>query len=136
MNTLTIRKPDDFHLHLRQGPEMGIYAREAEKSFARALIMPNTLPPVIDPAGLLSYKAAIEREAPGLEALMAFKLLPDMDPRIVPEMKKAASPHWKTVSCRSNNQCGRRYILIRADKGCSLCHGRVRDGSEYPWRTS
>jgi dihydroorotase len=91
MSILKIRKPDDFHLHLRQGDEMGQYARETAASFARALIMPNTLPPVIDPPGLFSYKAAIEREAPGLEALMAFKLLPDMNPLVVAEMKKAGA---------------------------------------------
>ncbi|MDA3956458.1 dihydroorotase [Oceanispirochaeta sp.] len=91
METLTIRKPDDFHLHLRQGPEMGHFARETERSFARALIMPNTLPPIIDPAGLHSYKAAIEKEAPGLEALMAFKLLPDMAPGVILEMQRAGA---------------------------------------------
>ncbi|MDC7231602.1 MAG: dihydroorotase [Spirochaetales bacterium] len=91
MKTLTIRKPDDFHLHLRQGERMGDYARETARSFARALVMPNTLPPVTDPAGMEAYKKAIETEAPGLEALMAFKLLPDMPAGIVPEMKKAGA---------------------------------------------
>jgi len=91
MKELTIIKPDDFHLHLRQGKEMGVYARETEKCFARALVMPNTLPPIIDPPGLKSYKNAIEHEAPGLEALMAFKLLPGMKPEIAMEMKNAGA---------------------------------------------
>ncbi len=91
MQEITIIKPDDFHLHLRQGEEMGFYARESAKSFARALVMPNTLPPVTDPPGMLSYKAAIEKEAPGLEALMAFKLLPGMNPAIAEEMKEAGA---------------------------------------------
>lgn len=91
MRLLKIRKPDDFHLHLRQGEQMGYFARETSRSFARALVMPNTLPPVTDPAGMSAYKSAIEREAPGLEALMAFKLLPDMVPGVVGEMKKAGA---------------------------------------------
>ncbi len=91
MDTLTIRKPDDFHLHLRQGDVMGAYARESARSFARGLVMPNTLPPVCDPAGMLAYKKAIESEAPGFEALMAFKLLPDMNPGVVAEMKSAGA---------------------------------------------
>ncbi|MDC7241245.1 MAG: dihydroorotase, partial [Spirochaetales bacterium] len=91
MKTLTLRKPDDLHLHLRQGDVMGEYARESARSFARGLVMPNTLPPVCDPAGMLKYKKEIEKEAPGFEALMAFKLLPGMDPGIVAEMKKAGA---------------------------------------------
>jgi len=91
MKEITIRKPDDFHLHLRQGQHMGDYARETGKCFARALIMPNTLPPVIDPPGMHSYKSAIQKEAPGLEALMAFKLLPGMDPDTAGEMKNAGA---------------------------------------------
>lgn len=91
MKEITIRKPDDLHLHLRQGVEMGSYARETARSFARALVMPNTLPPITDPPGMLSYKKSIESEAPGLEALMAFKLLPNMPAETVGEMKKAGA---------------------------------------------
>lgn len=91
MTVLKIRKPDDFHLHLRQGEQMGFYARETARSFARALVMPNTLPPVTDPAGMDAYKKSIETEAPGLEALMAFKLLPEMPAETVGEMKKAGA---------------------------------------------
>jgi dihydroorotase len=91
MTVLKIRKPDDLHLHLRQGEQMGYFARETARSFARALVMPNTLPPVTDPAGMYAYKKAIETEAPGLEALMAFKLLPDMPAGTVAEMKKAGA---------------------------------------------
>ncbi|MBF9015271.1 MULTISPECIES: dihydroorotase [unclassified Oceanispirochaeta] len=91
MTVIKIRKPDDLHLHLRQGEQMGFYARETARSFARALVMPNTLPPVTDPAGMQAYKKAIETEAPGLEALMAFKLLPEMPAETVGEMKKAGA---------------------------------------------
>lgn len=91
MTELKIRKPDDLHLHLRQGEQMGYFARETARSFARALVMPNTLPPITDPAGMYTYKKSIETEAPGLEALMAFKLLPDMPAETVAEMKKAGA---------------------------------------------
>ena len=91
MEQLTIRKPDDFHLHLRQGEPLGEYARASARDFGRALIMPNTIPPISDPAGMAAYKTLIEGEAPGFEALMSFKILPTMSPDVIPEMKKAGA---------------------------------------------
>ncbi len=91
MKSIRIRKPDDFHLHLRQGKQMAAYAWETGRSFARALVMPNTLPPVTDPAGMLVYKKAIEKASPGLKALMSFKILPEMKGDVAKEMKEAGA---------------------------------------------
>ncbi len=91
MKNIQIRKPDDFHLHLRQGEFMPAYARETGRGFARALVMPNTLPPITDPAGMLAYKKAIEEASPGLEALMSFKILPGMKGEVAGEMKEAGA---------------------------------------------
>ena len=45
--TLTIRRPDDWHLHLRDGAMLaGVLP--ASRDFARAIVMPNLVPPVVD----------------------------------------------------------------------------------------
>lgn len=66
--------PDDFHIHLRQDEALPGYARDAAAQFGRVLVMPNTLPPVTTAEGLAAYKQRIEAAAPGLKALMSFKL--------------------------------------------------------------
>ena len=45
-DTLTIRRPDDWHLHLRDGAALAAVAPATEAVFARALVMPNLKPPV------------------------------------------------------------------------------------------
>lgn len=90
MDHLVLRQPDDFHVHLRQGQVCGDYARDAQKAgFARVLVMPNTLPPVADAKGAAGYRRQIEVAAPGLQALMTFKLLPHLDRQGLQEMKEA-----------------------------------------------
>lgn len=75
-NQIKLPLPDDFHIHLRQDAALPGYARDAAAQFGRVLVMPNTLPPVTSAAGLAEYKRQIETAAPGLEALMTFKLNP------------------------------------------------------------
>ena len=78
---LVIARPDDFHVHLRQGPAMALYASRQAASFGRALIMPNTLPPVADANALAAYRQSILSCLPdvsGFTPLMTFKLLPGM----------------------------------------------------------
>jgi dihydroorotase len=72
--TLRLPLPDDFHIHLRQDDALSGYVRDAASQFGRALVMPNTLPPVSDALRLREYKRQIEEAAPGFEALMTFKL--------------------------------------------------------------
>ncbi len=71
---LRLPLPDDFHIHLRQDAALPGYVRDAASQFGRVLVMPNTLPPISDPTHLREYKSLIESSAPGLEALMTFKL--------------------------------------------------------------
>ena len=44
--TLSIRRPDDWHVHLRDGPMLAACAVHTARQFARAIIMPNLVPPV------------------------------------------------------------------------------------------
>lgn len=90
--TLTFRRPDDFHVHLRQGPESAGYARDAaEAGFARVLVMPNTLPPIASAASLTAYRDLLAASAPGLGLLMTFKIRPDLDRATLSALKTAGA---------------------------------------------
>ena len=59
MQTLTIVRPDDWHLHLRDGAEMASVLRHAERVFARAIVMPNLRTPVTTTALAAAYRDRI-----------------------------------------------------------------------------
>ncbi|HET7767095.1 MAG TPA: dihydroorotase [Burkholderiales bacterium] len=59
MQTLTITRPDDWHLHLRDGAEMASVLAHTTRAFARAVVMPNLTPPVTDAARAAAYRARI-----------------------------------------------------------------------------
>lgn len=82
MHELTIRVPDDFHVHLRQGPAMAAYAARSAAHFGRILAMPNVVPPLCSAAALEDYArsagAALAAAPRGAELLPTFKLVPGM----------------------------------------------------------
>jgi len=89
---ITLRRPDDFHVHLRQGADCGNFARDALKAgFGRVLVMPNTLPPITSAAALTGYRREIEVAAPGLKALMTFKIRPDLGHEALVALKSAGA---------------------------------------------
>jgi len=59
MTTLRIRRPDDWHLHLRDGAHMAAVLPHTARRFARALVMPNLKPPMTTTAALGEYRARI-----------------------------------------------------------------------------
>lgn len=59
MTSLTLRRPDDFHLHLRDGAAMASVIGASTRQFARAIVMPNLNPPVVTVAGALAYRERI-----------------------------------------------------------------------------
>ncbi|MCP4766991.1 MAG: dihydroorotase [Gammaproteobacteria bacterium] len=59
MNRLTIIKPDDWHLHLRDTPYLEAVVRDSARQFGRAIIMPNLNPPVRNCADALAYRERI-----------------------------------------------------------------------------
>ncbi|NJC85222.1 dihydroorotase [Planosporangium mesophilum] len=73
--SLRIRRPDDFHLHLRQHDMLRAVLPATGRHFARALVMPNTDPPVADADALARYRSEIvsANEWP-FEPLMTIKL--------------------------------------------------------------
>ena len=61
LQTLTLIKPDDWHLHLRDGEALEAVIGDTAKQFARAVIMPNLKPPVTTVALALAYQSRIEQ---------------------------------------------------------------------------
>jgi dihydroorotase len=57
--TLTITRPDDWHLHLRDGAAMAAVLPATARQFARAIVMPNLRPPVTTAAAAVSYRQRI-----------------------------------------------------------------------------
>src|SRR5262245_7314064 len=72
MPTLTIARPDDWHLHLRDGPELAAVLPATARTFARAVVMPNLKPPVASVALAARYR---ERIRAALHAGAAFEPL-------------------------------------------------------------
>ena len=69
--TLTLRRPDDWHVHLRDGDMLKRVAPYTARQFARAIIMPNLVPPVTSVAAAAEYRGRIREAAgPGFEPLM------------------------------------------------------------------
>ena len=59
MTSLTIRRPDDWHVHLRDGAMLDLAASHTARQFARAIVMPNLVPPVTTVAAAEAYRARI-----------------------------------------------------------------------------
>lgn len=77
---LTLRRPDDWHVHLRDGDMLKTVAPHTARQFARAIVMPNLETPVTTAAMAEAYRARIRAAAPGLEPLMTCYLTDDSDP--------------------------------------------------------
>ena len=80
---LTLRRPDDWHLHLRDGAMMQAVAEHSANHFGRAIIMPNLVPPVITGAQAGAYRERIMAALPDettFRPLMTCYLTEDTDP--------------------------------------------------------
>lgn len=59
INSLTMTRPDDLHLHLRDGEMLAAVLPHTARQFGRALVMPNLNPPVTTTAQALAYRRRI-----------------------------------------------------------------------------
>ena len=81
IQTLTLRQPDDWHVHLRDGEMLRKVAPYTARQFARAIVMPNLAPPVTTPEAAAAYRERIRAAAgPGFEPLMTCYLTDRADP--------------------------------------------------------
>lgn len=99
MTQLTITRPDDWHLHLRDGELLAYTVPDAARYFGRAIIMPNLLPPVLNTAQALAYRERILAHRPAdsqWKPLMVLYLTDNTDPAEIE--RAAASGH--VVACK------------------------------------
>ncbi len=141
MTKLTIRRPDDWHLHLRDGAMLQGILPETARHFARAIIMPNLVPPVVTGEQAAAYRDRILAALPEgavFEPLMTLYLTEDTDPADV--AAAAESGLVKAVKlypagATTNSHSGvRDFDNVRpvlekmAEIGLPLClHGEVTD---------
>jgi len=79
--TLTIRRPDDWHVHLRDGEMLRRVAPYTARQFARAIVMPNLVPPITTVEAAAAYRDRIIAAAgPGFTPLMTCYLTDDTNP--------------------------------------------------------
>ena len=81
MQTLTIRRPDDWHVHLRDGEMLRTVAPYTARQFARAIVMPNLVPPITTVEAANAYRQRIVAAAgSGFTPLMTCYLTDDTNP--------------------------------------------------------
>jgi dihydroorotase len=82
--TLTIRRPDDWHVHLRDGDMLRLVAPFTARQFARAIVMPNLVPPITAIGQAADYRERIKEAAGGLFLpLMTYYLTDESDAEVV-----------------------------------------------------
>ncbi|GGL67268.1 dihydroorotase [Wenxinia marina] len=140
---LTIRRPDDWHLHLRDGAVLQAVLPETARDFARAIVMPNLVPPVVTGADAAAYRDRIRAALPpgaDFTPLMTLYLTDDTDPEDVARAHAAGiatAVKLYPAGATTNSASGVtdiekvRPVLDRmAEIGMPLCiHGEVTDPS-------
>jgi dihydroorotase len=96
-NTIQITRPDDWHIHLRDGDALALTVGDAAKQFRRAIVMPNLVPPVTNAERAMAYRARILAHAgdTGFEPLMVLYLTDKTSPEIIAAAKAAG-----VVACK------------------------------------
>jgi dihydroorotase len=82
-DTLVLRRPDDWHVHLRDGAMLAAVLPHTARQFARAIVMPNLAPPVTTTAAARAYRERILSALPAgadFQPLMTAYLTDDSDP--------------------------------------------------------
>jgi dihydroorotase len=139
---LTLRRPDDWHLHLRDGAMLDAVAPESARDFARAIIMPNLVPPVVTAAEAEAYRGRILTALKGapFTPLMTLYLTETTDPEDVARAHAdgiATAVKLYPAGATTNSASGvRDFDKVRpvlermAEIGMPLCvHGEVVDPS-------
>ena len=91
MHELTIRRPDDWHLHLRDGATLAAVLPFTARRFARAVIMPNLSPPVTTTAAALAYRQRILAALPAAADFTPLMTLYLTDNTLPEEIDRAAA---------------------------------------------
>jgi len=138
---LTLRRPDDWHLHLRDGAILRAVLPESARHFARAIIMPNLVPPVVTSDDARAYRARITAALPDgadFSPLMTLYLTEETDRADVAAAHAEgliAAVKLYPAGATTNSASGvrdvdriRGVLETMAEIGLPLCvHGEVTD---------
>ncbi|CAI06926.1 Dihydroorotase homodimeric type [Aromatoleum aromaticum EbN1] len=142
MQTISLIRPDDWHLHVRDGAALATVVPHTARRFGRALIMPNLRPPVTTAAQALEYRARILAAVPPgqhFEPLMSLYLTDNTSPDEIDRAKASGAVvavKLYPAGATTNSDAGVTAIekvhavLERMEKlGMVLCvHGEVTHG--------
>ncbi len=138
---LEITRPDDWHLHLRDGAALGSVVADSARQFARAIVMPNLKPPVATVAQAEAYRARILAALPAgsaFQPLMTLYLTEATEPAEIARAKASGFVHavkYYPAGATTNSQAGVRdlanvHAVLEAmeEHGLPLLmHGEVTD---------
>ena len=139
-DTLTITRPDDWHIHFRDGAAMQSVLPDTARVFARAIAMPNLKPPVVSVADGAAYRARLLSAAAGtaFEPLMTLYLTDNTTPDEIRRAKASGFVHavkYYPAGATTHSDAGvteltRAYPAIAAMEEVGmplLLHGEVVD---------
>ncbi len=143
MQTLTITRPDDWHLHLRDGAALAAVLPHSAARFARAIVMPNLKPPVTTTAQALAYRERIVAALPvgaDFQPLMTLYLTDNTMPEEIFKAKASGVIHAVKLypsGATTNSDAGvtdlgkcEQALRAMAEAGLPLLvHGEVTDSS-------
>ncbi|HMN74674.1 MAG TPA: dihydroorotase [Burkholderiaceae bacterium] len=137
---ITLTRPDDWHLHLRDGAALAAVVAHSARQFGRAIVMPNLKPPVATTAQALAYRARIVAALPpgtDFEPLMTLYLTDTLAPDEIARAKAAgiAAVKLYPAGATTNSDAGvtdlrKTYPALEAmqREGLPLLvHGEVTD---------
>jgi dihydroorotase len=137
---LTLTRPDDWHLHLRDGAALSAVVPHTAAQFARAIVMPNLKPPVTTAEAALAYKSRILAAVPQgqrFEPLMTLYLTDNTPPAEIKRAKDAGVVALKLypAGATTNSDAGvtdlrKTYATLEAMQReglLLLVHGEVTD---------
>ncbi|MCX7192148.1 MAG: dihydroorotase [Proteobacteria bacterium] len=141
MQQLTLTRPDDWHLHLRDGALMQSVLPDTARQFARAVVMPNLRPPVITTAQALEYRSRIIAALPQgakFEPLMTLYLTDNTSAAEIREAKASGIVHAVKLypaGATTNSDAGvtdirKTYAALEEMQRCGmplLVHGEVTE---------
>jgi dihydroorotase len=140
--TLTLARPDDWHLHLRDNAAMAAVLPFTARQFGRAIVMPNLKPPVTTAAVALAYRERIRAASPagsGFQPLMTLYLTDHTPPDEIKRAKDAGVVALKlypagatTNSAEGVTDLRKTYLTLEAMQReglLLLVHGEVTDPS-------
>ncbi|MBC7832215.1 MAG: dihydroorotase [Hyphomicrobium sp.] len=140
LTELTITRPDDLHLHLRDGDALRAVLPHSARQFARAVVMPNLRPPIVDVEQALAYRERIVAALPAgatFEPLMTLYLTDATPPSEMRRAREAGIVAIKlypagatTHSDAGVTDLGRTYATLAAAERegiVLLVHGEVTD---------